>query len=105
MDGIVVRSAPSAWKVLVAAAVALATCVQLALAAGTHDVAEHARGGDDHACVICTFSHAREVGPAVLAEIVAPRTGEALRPADEPTPHTPAVVVPHPARGPPAPRA
>ena len=89
---------------LVAAAVALVTCVQLALAASEHDVLHHDRG-DAHACVVCTFSQAQEVGDPVLAEPLAPLTGEADAATVQPAPQTAAVVVAHPARGPPAPRA
>lgn len=99
------RIAPPTWKAVVAAAVALAACVQLALAAGSHGEAHHAEGGHDHACVVCVFTHVQEAGPAVLGELVSPHTGEAERPVGEPAPHIPTVVVLHPARGPPTLRA
>lgn len=85
--------------------VAGVTCVQLLLSAGTHDVLHHANPGHDHACVVCTFTHAKEAEPAVLADVIAPRTGEAERLAPQPAPAAQLVVVAPSARGPPSPRA
>lgn len=96
------RKAPQTrLRTLVAAALVAIVSVQLAFAVSAHDPVHH-ESGDDHGCVICTFSHAQEVGAPMLGEIVSPLTRWAVAPAAVVAPRVAAAVASHFARGPPS---
>lgn len=85
--------------------VAALVCVQLALAAVSHDPTHATEGGDTHACVVCAVSHAQDAGPPVLGEVISPVAARLPAPEEAATPRLVAFEAAHPARGPPAPRA
>jgi hypothetical protein len=96
------RKAPQTrLRTVVAAVLAAIVSVQLAFAVTAHDPVHH-EGGDDHGCVICTFSHAQEVGAPVLGEIVSPLTTRVEAPDTVVAPRLVAAVASHLARGPPS---
>lgn len=88
-------------RAVVAAVVVAIVAVQLAFAVTSHDPVHHEDAGD-HGCVICTLSHAQEVGAPVLGEIVSPLATR-IEPSEAVVaPRIVSAVASHLARGPPS---
>ena len=89
-------------RTLVAAVLTAIVALQLAFAVSAHDPVHHEDGGD-HGCVLCTLSHAQQVGAPVLGEIVSPLATRVEAPDTVVAPRLAAEVTSHLARGPPSP--
>ena len=94
------RKAPPDTGRLLAIALAAMVSGQLVLAASSHHYAPH--DDHEHACVICVFSAADQVGAPVLGEILSPLAARIPAPEAEVAPRVSGSDVVHLARGPPS---